>query len=124
MRHRKGNKKLGRPTDQRLAMLRELVSSLFVFDKVQTTVTRAKEARRLAERLITLAKSNPEDKAEQVHVRRQVRRVINDEALVKELFDQIAPRYADRDGGYTRLTCLGPRRGDGAPLALLELLPG
>jgi len=105
-------------------MLRELVSSLFVFDKVQTTVARAKEARRLAERLITLAKSDPEDQAEQVHVRRQVRRVINDEALVKELFDQIAPRYVDRDGGYTRLTYLGPRRGDGSPMALLELLPG
>jgi large subunit ribosomal protein L17 len=97
-------------------MLRNLVRSLFVHERIETTVTRAKEARRLAEQMITLAKQNT------LHARRQARAFLNDESLVKHLFDNIAPRYRERQGGYTRIVRVSRRRGDGVETAVLELV--
>ncbi len=115
MRHRKDHRKLGRPTDQRLAMLRSQVDALFRHNRVKTTLQKAKETQRMAERLITTAKRGD------LHARRQVLRRIRDKALVAYLFDEIAPRYADRDGGYTRVIRAGRRAGDNAQMAILEL---
>ena len=109
-------RKLGRPTAHRSAMLRNLVTSLLREEKIETTVTRAKEAKRMAERMITLGKRGD------LHARRQALAYIYDEDVVKKLFDEIAPKYADRNGGYTRVLKLGPRRGDGAEIAILELV--
>jgi large subunit ribosomal protein L17 len=97
-------------------MLRNLVRSLFMHERIETTVTRAKEARRLAEQMITLAKQNT------LHARRQARAFLNDESLVKHLFDNIAPRYRERQGGYTRIVRVSRRRGDGVETAVLELV--
>jgi len=116
MRHRRKNKKLGRPTDQRLAVLRELVSALMVEGKIETTEARAREARRLAERIITIAKKDT------LHARREVRKVLRHEGLVKHVFDEVMPAYRERKGGYTRVVRLGRRRGDGASMAMLELV--
>lgn len=116
MNHGAGYRKLGRPSDHRLAMLRNLVRSLLMHERVETTVTRAKEARRLAEQMITLAKQNT------LHARRQARAFLNDESLVKHLFDNIAPRYRERQGGYTRIVRVGRRRGDATETAVLELV--
>ncbi len=115
MRHRKDHRKLGRPADQRRAMLRSQVDALFRHSRVKTTVQKAKETQRLAERLITTAKRGD------LHARRRVLRNIRDKALVAHLFDEIAPRYADRDGGYTRVIRAGRRAGDNAEMAILEL---
>lgn len=109
-------RKLGRPTDQRKAMLRNLVTSLLKEGKIQTTDTRAKEVKRMAEKMITLGKRGD------LHARRQVLAYVYDETVVKNLFDEIAPKYADRNGGYTRALKLGPRRGDAAELVILELV--
>ena len=109
-------RKLGRPTDQRRAMLRNLVTSLLKEGKITTTDTRAKETKRMAEKMITLAKRGD------LHARRQVLAYVFDETVVKNLFDDIAPRYAERNGGYTRALKLGPRRGDSAELVILELV--
>lgn len=109
-------RKLGRPTDQRIAMLRNLTTSLLREGKIETTVTRAKETRRLAEKMITLAKRGD------LHARRQVLSYVYDETVVKNLFEEIAPKYAERNGGYTRILKLGPRRGDGAEIVILELV--
>ena len=109
-------RKLGRPTDQRRAMLRNLVTSLLKEGKITTTDTRAKETKRMAEKMITLAKRGD------LHARRQVLAYVFDETVVKNLFDEIAPRYAERNGGYTRALKLGPRRGDSAELVILELV--
>ncbi|MDF2502597.1 MULTISPECIES: 50S ribosomal protein L17 [Clostridium] len=111
-----GYRKLGRPTDQRKAMLRNLVTSLLKYGKIETTDTRAKETRSLAEKMVTLAKRGD------LHARRQVLAFVTEEAVVKELFDTIAPKYADRNGGYTRIFKMGPRRGDGAEIVILELV--
>ncbi len=116
MNHGAGYRKLGRPSDHRRAMLRNLVRSLFMHESIVTTVPRAKEARRLAEQMITLAKENT------LHARRQVRAFLNDESLVKHLFDTIAPRYRNRQGGYTRIVRVGVRRGDAVETAVLELV--
>lgn len=115
MRHRVAGRKFDLPTDQRLALLRGLVRSLLLHEKIETTETRAKDVRSIAEKVITTAKKND------LHARRQARKVLNDEDLVKKLFDQIAPRFADRPGGYTRMTKIGFRRGDAAPMVKLEL---
>ncbi len=115
MRHRVRGRKLGRPTDQRMALLKNLVTSLFRHEKVETTVAKAKEASRLAERMITLAKRGD------IAARRQVHKLIRDQAVVHHLFTEIAPRYEEREGGYTRVTRAGVRRGDAAALAVLEL---
>ncbi len=109
-------RKLGRPTDHRKAMLRNLVTSLLRNGKIETTETRAKETKRMAEKMITLAKRGD------LHARRQVLAYVYDETVVKNLFDEIAPKYADRNGGYTRMLKLGPRRGDAAEVVILELV--
>ena len=109
-------RKLGRPTDQRKAMLRNLVTSFLRTGRIETTVTRAKETQRMSEKMITLSKRGD------LHARRQVLAVVYDETVVKNLFEEIGPKYADRNGGYTRVLKMGPRRGDGAEIALLELV--
>jgi len=111
-----GTRKLGRPTDHRMAMLRGLVTYLLENDKIETTVTRAKEVRSLADKMITLGKTNT------LHSRRQAMAFITKEDVVKKLFDQIAPEYKDRNGGYTRVLKTGPRRGDGAEMAIVSLV--
>ncbi|HJN15068.1 MAG TPA: 50S ribosomal protein L17 [Armatimonadota bacterium] len=118
MRHRKDHRKLNRATDQRLALLKGLCASLFRHDKIETTLPKAKEARRLADKLITLAKRD----YNQLAARRQVLKYIPDPGLVKHLFDEIAPRFTERPGGYTRIIRAGMRRGDGAQMAILELV--
>ena len=110
------NRKLGRPTDQRIAMLRNLTTSLLENGRIETTVTRAKEIRSTTDKMITLGKTNT------LHSRRQALSYITKEDVVKKLFDEIAPKYADRNGGYTRIVRIGPRRGDAAEMAIIELV--
>jgi large subunit ribosomal protein L17 len=111
-----GTRKLNRPTDQRLAMLRALVTFLLENGKIETTVARAKEVRAMTDKMITLGKDNT------LHSKRQVFAFVTKEAVVKKLFDEIAPKYADRNGGYTRIIRTGPRRGDAADMAIIELV--
>ena len=111
-----GYRKLGLPTDQRRAMLRNLVTSFLKHGKIETTETRAKETRSLAEKMITLAKRGD------LHARRQVLAYVLDETVVSNLFTEIAPKYAERNGGYTRIIKKGPRRGDAAEMAFIELV--
>lgn len=111
-----GHRKLGRRTDHRMAMLRNLTTDLLRYGRLETTETRAKELRRTAEKMITLAKRGD------LHARRQALAFIYDESVVHKLFEEIAPRYQDRDGGYTRIIKGNPRRGDGAPRAIIELV--
>jgi large subunit ribosomal protein L17 len=111
-----GYRKLGLPTDQRKAMLRNLVTSLLKHGKIETTDTRAKETRSIAEKMITLGKRGD------LHARRQVLSYVQEELVVKNLFDNVAPKYAERNGGYTRIIKKGPRRGDGAEIVILELV--
>ena len=111
-----GTRKLGRDTAHRTAMLRGLVTFFFENGKIETTVTRAKEVRSLAEKMITIAKED------NLHNRRMVMGFLTKESVTNKLFKEIAPKYADRNGGYTRVTKLGPRRGDAAEMAILELL--
>lgn len=134
MRHRVGGRKFGLPSDQRRALLKSLVRALLLNDKIVTTETRAKDVKPIVEKLITTARSNT------IHARRLVRQYLdsnvaefgvdaetrkvarNPEYVVPRLFDVVAPRYTDRPGGYTRITKLGARRGDAAPMVLLELV--
>ena len=116
MRHRKATVRLNRTASHRKAMFRNMVTSLFREERVQTTVPKAKEARRVAERLITFAKRGD------LHARRQAGRVVQDPAVLKKLFDEIGPRFAERPGGYTRIMKTGFRAGDNAPMSILELL--
>ncbi|PYV93468.1 MAG: 50S ribosomal protein L17 [Acidobacteria bacterium] len=116
MRHRVHGRKLGRPTPHRRALLRNLCTSLFEYGRITTTVQKAKELRPFAEKLITLGKKDT------LHARRRAATFLLKAAVVKELFDTIAARYADRNGGYTRIIKLGFRSGDGADLAIVELL--
>jgi len=118
MRHRVAHRKLGRTTPHRQALLRNLASALFEQERIRTTLMKAKELRPFAERLITLAKREDD----RLHARRLVLRDIQDPVLVKKLFDSLGARYATRPGGYTRILRLGPRRGDGAEMAIVELL--
>ena len=111
-----GYRKLGRDSAHRKAMLRNLVTDLLREGRITTTEMRAKEARRMAEKMITLGKRGD------LHARRQALAYIFDEDVVKKLFDEIAPDYQDRQGGYTRILNLGPRRGDGAEEVYLELV--
>lgn len=111
-----GSRKLGRPTDHRQAMLRGLVTYLLENGKIETTVTRAKEVRAMAERMITLGKENT------LHSRRQALAYITKEDVVKKLFDEISPKYEDKNGGYTRIIKTGPRRGDAAEMCIIELV--
>ncbi len=111
-----GTRKLGRPTDQRIAMLRNLVTSLLDNGRIVTTLARAKEVRCMADKMITLGKTNT------LHSRRQALSYITDKAVVYKLFEEIAPKYAERQGGYTRIIKAGPRRGDAAETAIIELV--
>ena len=111
-----GYRKLGLATDQRRAMLRSLVTSFLKHGRIETTETRAKETRSIAEKMITLAKRGD------LHARRQVLAYVLEEDVVKTLFDEIAPKYADRQGGYTRIVKIGLRKGDAAMEVLLELV--
>ena len=112
----KGHRKLGRPTAHRKAMLRNQVTDLLREGRITTTITRAKETRRMAEKMITLGKRGD------LHARRQALAYIYDEDVVTELFDNIAPKYAERNGGYTRIIKIGPRRGDAAEMAIIQLV--
>jgi len=125
MRHRVGHRKLGRVSEHRLAMLRNQAQALLRHERIETTLPRAKELRPFVERIITTAKRGlaegaPEGRA--LHARRLVRRHIADVAVVSKLFDAIAPRFAERPGGYTRILKLGHRRGDAADVAQIELV--
>lgn len=116
MRHRLGYNKLSRNSGHRKALLRNLVKDLLRHESIRTTEAKAKETRRSAEKMITLGKDGS------LHARRQALKFLNDKNLVAEIFDELAPRYADRNGGYTRILKLGPRGGDGAPMARIELI--
>ena len=111
-----GTRKLGRPTAHRNAMLRGMVTFLIENEQIETTVTRAKEVRSMAERMVTLGKKNT------LAAKRQALSYITKRDVVTKLFDVTAPRYADRNGGYTRIYKLGPRRGDGAEMALIRFV--
>ncbi len=111
-----GTRKLGRPTDHRKAMLRGMVTYLLENGKIETTVTRAKEVRSQAEKMITLAKTDS------LTNKRAAFAYITKEDVVKKLFNEIGPKYADRKGGYTRITRTGPRRGDAAEMCIIELV--
>ena len=120
MRHRIAGRQFGLPSDQRRALLKGLVRSLLIHRKIETTETRAKDVRVIVEKLITQAKQDS------VHARRNVRRYIGghsatDEDILKDLFTVVAPQFQDRPGGYTRMVKSGIRRGDGAPLVILEI---
>ena len=110
-----GSRKLGRASDHRKAMLRAMVTYLLENGKIETTVTRAKEVRSMAEKMITLGKEGT------LHAKRQVFAYVTKEGVAKKLFDEIAPKYADTKGGYTKIIRIGPRRGDAAEMAIIEL---
>lgn len=116
MRHRKAGRKLGRTAAHRKAMLRNMVTSLFEHERIVTTVPKAKEARRVADKMITLAKRGD------LHARRQAHSYIQSKDVVAKLFDEIQEQYADRQGGYTRIIRTGIRQGDAAQMAILELV--
>lgn len=111
-----GTRKLGRTTDHRIAMLRGMTTYLLENGSIETTVTRAKEVRSLAEKMITLGKENT------LHSKRQAMAFITKEDVVKKLFNEIAPKYAERNGGYTRIVKCGPRQGDAAEMAIISLV--
>lgn len=111
-----GYRKLGRPTDHRRAMLRGMVTYLLEHGSIETTLMRAKEVRRITEKMITLGKNDT------LHSKRQALSYITKEDVVKKLFDEIAPAYAERNGGYTRIIKKGPRRGDNAEMAIITLV--
>jgi large subunit ribosomal protein L17 len=116
MRHGKANYKLGRLTQHRWAMFRNMLVALFRHERITTTEAKAKAVRGLAEQMITLAKR------ENLHARRQVLSMVPDDGVVASLFDTIAARFSDRPGGYTRIVKMGPRPGDNAPMVFLELV--
>lgn len=110
------HRKLGRPTSHRVAMLRNLTASLLKNGKIVTTECRAKELRKVADKMITLGKRGD------LHARRQALAYIYEKEVVANLFEEIAPKYADRNGGYTRILKMGPRRGDAAEMVIIELV--
>lgn len=116
MRHGKAGRKFDMPTSQRQAMFRTITAAVIKHGGVQTTEARAKEARRVVEKMITLGKAGT------VHARRQALEFIDDRDIVQSLFDDVAPKYADRPGGYTRVVKLGQRKGDAARIARIELV--
>ena len=116
MRHKISGRKFDRPSDQRRALFRMLVADLLRYERLKTTEAKAKEVRPLAEKMVTLGKDGT------VHARRLAMAYINDKGVVRKLFDEIAPRFAARPGGYTRIIKLGTRVGDGAAMAQLELV--
>ncbi|MEO8504444.1 MAG: 50S ribosomal protein L17 [Acidobacteriota bacterium] len=116
MRHNMGNRKLGRTTSHRLAMFRNQIASLVISERIITTLPKAKELRPIAEKVITQGKRGT------VHARRLAARWVSDRDILKKLFSEIAPRFANRTGGYLRIVKLGPRPGDGAEMAILEFV--
>jgi large subunit ribosomal protein L17 len=118
MRHLKSGRKLSRSSSHRWALIRNLITSLLRDEKIRTTDPKAKELRRWAERVITLGKQGS------LHARRQALGIVQDKAVVRKLFDTLAPRFKDRPGGYTRIIKIGWRRGDAAPVSLIELVEG
>jgi large subunit ribosomal protein L17 len=117
MRHRKAGRKLGRTSSHLKATLRNLVTSFFEHEKIETTDAKAKELRKLAEKMVTLGKRGD------LHARRQALSVISNKKVVKKLFETIARRFQNRNGGYTRIMKVGRRLGDNAPLSIIELIP-
>ena len=111
-----GTRKLGRTSDQRKAMLRAMVTYLLENGKIETTVTRAKEVAAMTEKMITLGKAGD------LHSKRQVLSYVTKEDVAKKLFDEISPKYAERNGGYTQIIKIGPRRGDAAEMAIIKLV--
>jgi len=111
-----GTRKLGRTSDHRKAMLRGMVTYLIENGQIETTVTRAKEVRAMAEKMITIGKDNS------LHSKRQVYSYITKESVAKKLIEEVAPKYADKNGGYTRIIKTGPRRGDAAEMCIIELI--
>lgn len=116
MRHNKSGRRLGRNSSHRKAMLRNMVTSLLDHERITTTDARAKEVRKVAEKLITLGKRGD------LHARRQALSVVFDKKIVAKLFDRLAPRFQDRPGGYTRIIKVGNRLGDNAPVSIIELV--
>lgn len=123
MRHQISGYRLGRSTGARLALRRNLIKQFFTHERIKTTRAKAAAIRGEAERLITLARNSAQaDDAQKVHARRLAISKLGDNQLIKRLFDEIAPRYANRNGGYTRVLKLGPRMGDSAEMVILELV--
>lgn len=116
MRHRKAGRRLGMPTDRRIALMRNLAEALLMHEAIKTTEPRAKELRRFVERLVTLSKRGD------VHARRIAMRRLPNKLMVEKLFDVYGPRYSTRPGGYTRIVKLAPRHGDSAPMARIEFV--
>ena len=116
MRHRQRNRKLGRTSSHRSALFRNQLASIIREERIVTTLPKAKELRPIIEKIVTLGRDDS------VHHRRQAARSVADKELLKKLFEEIGPRFTDRPGGYTRIVKLGPRRGDGAEMALLEFV--
>ena len=117
MRHRLSGRKLSRPTGHRMLMLRTMVTDFIRHESVRTTEAKAREVRRMAEKVITHGKKGT------LHNRRQASALLTDESVARKVFDELGPRYESRPGGYTRMVKLGPRKGDAAPMAILELMP-
>jgi large subunit ribosomal protein L17 len=125
MRHRKAHRKLGRVSEHRIALLRNQATALLMHERIETTVPKAKELRPFVERIITIAKRGvkaADPKGKTLSARRLVMRDVHNEDVVTKLFDSLAPRFAERPGGYTRILKLGHRRGDAAEVAQIELV--
>ena len=129
MNHNKSYRKLGRRSDHRLAMMKNMTISLVNAERIETTVTRAKELRKFVEKVITLGKKynnfnleNNDERAKAIHLRRQAFAFLRNEEAVAKVFKEIAPKYMDRNGGYTRIIKTDVRRGDSAELAVIELV--
>jgi len=129
MNHNKSYRKLGRRADHRKAMLKNMTISLVKAERIETTVTRAKELRKFVEKMITLGKKynnfnleNNDERAKAIHLRRQAFAFLRNEGAVAKIFNEIAPKYAERNGGYTRIIKTDVRRGDSAELAIIELV--
>ena len=117
MRHRVAGRRLSRPTGHRMSLLRTLVTELLRYETIQTTESKAKETRRMAEKVITYGKKGT------LHHRRMARTALTDPEVLRKLFGELGARYKSRVGGYTRIIKIGRRKGDAAPMAILELLP-
>ncbi len=122
MRHRIAGRRLSRSTDQRRALFRSLIRELYIHERITTTEAKARAVRADAEKLITKAKQGLADGGNRIHAQRQVVAYLNDQTVAKKVFDEIAPRYAERPGGYTRMLKIGKRLGDAADMAILELV--
>ena len=124
MRHRIAGRHLGRNTAQRKALFSNLVRELYLHERITTTEAKARAIRADAEKLITKAKHGLKDDGNRVHAQRQVVSYLHDKTVAKKVFDELAPRFVDRNGGYTRMVKLGNRRGDNADMVILELVDG